>query len=306
MTSLARRLGRGIYGHAYALLGLTMLMWGGNAVAGRLAVDHISPMVLTSGRWVLASTLLVILMRRQIVADWAIVAPRWRYMALMGAFGFTLFNGVFYVAAHYTTAVNITILQGAMPAIVLIGARLIYGTRITMVQVIGMLVTLVGVAVLASRGSLANLLALQINPGDGWMLIACVFYASYTLGLRSRPATSGIGFFAILSVFAFLTSLPLVGFEIATGRAFWPTPRGWAVLLYVAIFPSLLAQMFFIRGVELIGPGRAGLFINLVPVFGTLLAVGLIAEPFGLYSAVALALVLGGIFIAERLGRRSV
>ena len=87
---------------------------------------------------------------------------------------------------------------------------------------------------------------------------------------------------------------------MANGTAQWPTPKGWIVLLYVALLPSLLSQIFFIRGVELIGPARAGLFVNLVPVFGALLAVVLLGEPFAFYHALGLALVLGGIWLAER------
>jgi drug/metabolite transporter (DMT)-like permease len=96
-----------------------------------------------------------------------------------------------------------------------------------------------------------------------------------------------------------------MAFEWATDRLIWPTPLGWAIVVFVGLGPSLISQLFFMRGVELIGPNRAGVFVNLVPVFGAFLAVVLVGEPFRLDNAVALALVLGGIYIAERLGRRS-
>src|SRR4051794_40399391 len=88
--------------------------------------------------------------------------------------------------------------------------------------------------------------------------------------------------------------------EVILSAVVWPTPKGWLILLYVALVPSLLSQMFYMRGVELIGPGRAGLFVNLVPIFGALLVVLLLGEPFRAYHALALALVLGGIWLAER------
>ena len=88
--------------------------------------------------------------------------------------------------------------------------------------------------------------------------------------------------------------------EIVRGTVQWPTPTGWLIMLYIGLLPSLVAQVFFIRGVELIGAARAGIFVNLVPVFGALLAVVLLGEPFALYHAVGLALVLGGIWLAER------
>jgi drug/metabolite transporter (DMT)-like permease len=108
----------------------------------------------------------------------------------------------------------------------------------------------------------------------------------------------------VLATVALATSLPLVGYEIATGTVQWPTPNGWLILVFIGLFPSFLAQVLFMRAVELIGPGRAGLFVNLVPVFGAFLAVLILGEPFHLYHAAALAFVLGGIFIAERIGKR--
>jgi drug/metabolite transporter (DMT)-like permease len=89
-------------------------------------------------------------------------------------------------------------------------------------------------------------------------------------------------------------------YEVYVGSVIWPSFKGWTITLYIALFPSFIAQIFFMRGVELIGPGRAGIFVNLVPVFASALAVVILSEAFHLYHGVALALVLGGIWIAER------
>ena len=105
-------------------------------------------------------------------------------------------------------------------------------------------------------------------------------------------------------MFATLSSLPLLAVEMAQDAAQWPSPKGWIVVAYIVIFPSLLAQIFFIRGVAAIGPGRASLFYNLVPVLGAIMAVTLLGEPFAAYHAAALGLSMGGILIAETLGGR--
>jgi drug/metabolite transporter (DMT)-like permease len=131
------------------------------------------------------------------------------------------------------------------------------------------------------------------------MLIACALYAGYTLALRRRPAVSGLAFFTAMALSAAVTSLPLLAWEIAQGAAQWPTPKGWLIVLFIALFPSLVSQLSFMRSVELIGPQRAGLFVNLVPVFGALMAVTILGEPFGWYHGAALALVIGGILVAE-------
>lgn len=289
-----------LFGQPYLLLALTTLFWGGNAVASRLAVGEISPMALTTLRWTIVIVISVAITRRELVAEWPVLRRSWRLILAMGAFGFTGFNALFYLGAHYTTAVNLTIIQGAIPVLVLCGALLFFGTRITALQILGMIVTLSGVALVATRGDVTTLLGLAFNPGDLLMLLATVLYAGYTLALRNRPKVSGLAFFASLACVAFFTSLPLLLYEIRTGTVLWPTMTGLMILLYVAVFPSLIAQLFFMRGVELIGPGRAGLFVNLVPIFGATLAVGILAEPFMLYHGAALVLVLGGIWLAER------
>ncbi|MDX9997392.1 MAG: DMT family transporter [Phenylobacterium sp.] len=289
-----------LHDQPYALLVLTTLAWGGNAVAGRLAVGEIAPMALTAGRWGLVVAVLGLFARRQVGAGLAELRRHWRSALAMGAAGFTAFNALFYVAAHHTSAVNISIIQGSIPVLVMLGALLLHRTPVRPGQAVGMVMTLAGVALVASHGDLASLAGLRLNVGDLYMLIACALYAGYTLALRGRAGIGGLSFFAGLAAAAFVTSLPLLAIEAATGQGSWPTPIGWAVLVYVALFPSFVAQVFYMRAVELIGPGRAGLFINLVPVFGALLAVLILSEPFGLHHAGALALVLAGIFVAER------
>ena len=179
------------------------------------------------------------------------------------------------------------------------GAALFQRTPLTLLQAIGIPFTLAGVIAVASQGQLDVLLAFNFNIGDIGLVIACLSYAIYTLMLRNRPKVSGIGFFAIVAMAAFITSLPLLGLEMALGEAQWPTVEGWMIVAFIGICPSLLAQLFFLKAVELIGPGRAANFTNLVPIFGPLLAIILLGEPFHLYHAVALMLVLGGITLAE-------
>jgi drug/metabolite transporter (DMT)-like permease len=295
-----RRVWDWLSGRPYLLLTLTMLMWGGNAVASRLAVGEVSPMALTGLRWTVPVAILGVALRRQLLAHRQALAMRWPLVLLMGTLGFTVFNALMYLAAHHTTAVNITILQGSMPVFVLVGALLFYGTRIRGWQIAGMAVTLLGALLVATRADLATLTSFSFNMGDLWMLAACCLYAGYTVALRSKPAVPGLVFFAALAGVALLTSLPLVAYEVLTGTVTWPTLRGWLIVLYVGLFPSFVSQVLFMRSVELIGPGRAGLFVNLVPIFGALLAVLILGEAFAAYHAVGLALVLGGIWLAEQ------
>jgi len=289
----------------YLLLVGTALAWAGNAIAGQLAVGHVSPMALVFLRWVLVSIVMAALYGRQVLQYAAEIRRVMPYLMAMGAIGYTGFNSLFYVASTMTSGVNIGILQGSIPIIVLLGAFLAYRTKVVAPQIVGAAVTLTGVVIVATAGSWQRLIMLAFNPGDAVMAVACVLYAGYTVGLKRRPALPAMVFFAVLAWVALLTSLPLLAVEAGLASLRWPDAQGWLVTAYVALFPSLLAQLWFIRGVELIGPGRAGLFVNLVPVFAALLAVLLLSEAFRAYHAVALALVLGGIAIAETVNRRS-
>jgi drug/metabolite transporter (DMT)-like permease len=303
MSAAARAARPGAGAEAYALLVFTMACWGGNAVAARLAVGEISPMVIITLRWAIVAILLVGVKPHRLVLAWPELRRNRGKIALMAASGFTFFNALFYIAAHHTTAVNIAILQGAIPIFVVLGTILFQSARVGPLQALGIAATLVGVAVVATGGHPEALAALQFNRGDTLILLACFLYSGYTLALRQRPNVSNLVFFTALASIAFLTSLPLLAWEMAAGDAIWPGPKGWLLIGFIAFFPSLLAQLGFMRGVQLIGPGRAGLFANLTPVFGALLAVVTLGEPFRLYHLVALLLVVGGILVAEFSGK---
>jgi drug/metabolite transporter (DMT)-like permease len=289
-----------VWANPILLLIITTLIWAAHSIVGRLAVGQIGPMTLTCLRWAVALIPILITARPSLRKDWPALRARWVYLAIMGSAGYTVFVALFYVAAHRTSALNLSIIQGAIPALVLIGARVFLGLRFTAVQALGALVTMLGVGVIAAQGDPARLAALAFNSGDVMMVVAAVLYAGYTIGLRQRPNVSGVSMLAAMAVAAFITSLPLVVWEIMSGGFVWPTRGGLLALAFVALGPAFVAQLTYMRGVELIGPGRAGVFVNLVPVFGAIMAVVILGEPFALYHVLALLLVVGGIAIAQR------
>jgi drug/metabolite transporter (DMT)-like permease len=294
------------YNQPYLLLVLATMGFGGNAVAGRAAVGQISPMLLTTSRWGLVLAVMLLTCRKQIVEAMPEARRRWPQLLAMGAVGFTFFNALNYLAAHHTTAVNISIIQGVIPLMVLVGGMVAHKLPVRLGQLVGVSVAMIGVVTVASNGSFATLARLQFNVGDLMMLGACVLYAGYAVALRSVPTTaSALGFFFGLAAAAFVSSVPLLVIEAASGGLLMPTPKGWGLLTYVALAPSFICQVFFIRAVALIGPQRAGLFINMVPVFGALAAVLILGEAFGLHHALGLGLVLLGIVVSERAVKRA-
>lgn len=288
---------------AYILLLLTTLFWGGNAVAGKLAVGHISPMILTSVRWGLAMVVLCVIGWPRLVADWPKVRERAVYLLILGAVGFTVYNALFYTALRYTSAINVSIENAGTPIAIFIANFLFFRLRPNWAQIVGFLVSIFGVALTASHGNLSRLFALDLNLGDMLMLVAVCSYAGYAVALRVKPQIHWQSLMIALTAGAFLASIPLVAAEVYAGAAILPDLPGWAIIFYTTVFASILSQIFFVQGIELIGSNRAGLFINLMPVFGTLLSVIILREAFHLYHAFALALVLGGIWLAETRGR---
>ncbi len=288
------------WSRAWALLTFSMAIWGANGTAARLATGEISPMLLVFLRWGLVCVILFVCVGRDIRPNLPILLPGWRRLLFVGFTGFTGFNTLYYLAAYETTAVNMTVLQGMTPPLVLLGALIFQGTRITPVQLLGLVISFIGIALIATHGNLARASSLSFNPGDLAMLAACSLYAAYTLALNDRPKVPSLVFFTAIAVAAWLTSVPFMAIEIATGHSYWPSGEGWLILLFVAFGPSFAAQITYMRAIALIGPARAGVFNNLVPVFGAIFAIALLGEPFALYQGLALVLGIGGVYLAER------
>lgn len=282
------------------ILTLVAVMWASNAIIGQLAVGEITPFALTLLRWVMVAGAMILLYGGQLRAHWAAIRPRLPSLSLIAIAGFTGFNTLFYIASVHTSGVNIGILQGAMPVAVLLGAFAVYGDRVSGVQAAGVAITLAGVVTVASRGDAQVLLGLAFNRGDVIMFAAALFYSAYTVALRNRPDVPGTALFTLFSIVAALAALPLAAWEAAQPGYPWPTATGWGLAVIVAIFPSCLAQLLFLRGVDMIGPGRAGVYINLVPIFAAIMAILILGEVFALYHALALAMVAGGIWLAQR------
>ncbi|WP_187968681.1 DMT family transporter [Aquibium microcysteis] len=289
---------------AYLLLLMTTIFWGGNAVAGKMAVGHVSPMLFVVLRWAVAFGLLYTIGHRQLRSDWGVVRPRLAYLSAMGFFGFAAFNMSLYGAFLYTSAVNGSIEHAGIPMVIFALNFLLFRQRVFAGQILGFLLTFVGVVLTAAHGDLGGLLRLDLNRGDALVLVAVLVYAGYTVFLRYRPAIHWQSYMIALAAAACLTSVPFAIAEYASGAMIWPDATGWACIAYTALFPSLLSQVFYMRGVEMIGANRAGLFINLVPIFGTLLSLMVLGERLHGYHVAAMVLAFAGIGLAEWSGRR--
>jgi drug/metabolite transporter (DMT)-like permease len=285
---------------AYIFLVITTLGWSANSVVGKFSVGHVGPLTLTLARWCVALAVILAISIPQLKADWPKLRSNWLLLFAYGAIGFTAFNAMLYSALRHTSAINVVIEQAAIPGLIFVGNYILFRIKLGVGQIVGYAITLTGVAITASNGSLQTLLHLDLNIGDLMMLIACIVYAIYTIGLRYKPDVHWKSLMAASALGALVASIPLFAWEIAAPTFAAPDAIGWMVILFTGLVPSLVSQILYVRGVELIGPNRASLFINTIPVFGTLLAVVFLREALQGFHFLALALVITGIAIAER------
>ena len=220
----------------------------------------------------------------------------------MGLFGTAFHNALQYVGLQYTTATNGLLLNSVIPIMVIVVSWLFLGLRLSPIQRVGVLLSLVGVTCIVVRGKLAVLLQLAFNQGDLWILIGISLWVVYTILLRFRPlALDPIAFLWIIGMVGLIGIAPFYAYEIASGRHLIGTVQSLGVLAYTGIFPSILAFVFWNDGVRQIGPNRASLFLHLVPVFGSIVSILFLGEQFLLFHLVGMAFIFAGIYLSTAL-----
>ena len=291
----------------YLLLSLTSLFWSLNWVIGRAIVGHVTPLSLTWIRWIVAVSAMLPFAWPGIRAHWPVIRRHWKVIAWLGFWGTGLHNAFAYVGLQYTTATNGVILNSAIPILIILLGWLIYRETITRLQMVGVAVSLAGILVIISRGDPVVLAQLRLNKGDLIVLFGMVFWAAYTVFLRMKPAElPGLVLLACCGLvgICLLTPLMLLEMTLLGGRIEF-NPATVAAMFYVGIFPSFVGYVFWNRGVHEVGPNIAGIFVHLMPAFGSLLAWLFLDERIQLFHVAGIALILGGITLTAR-GKRGV
>lgn len=294
------------------LLTLPPLLWAGNAIVGRLMVGSVPPLALNALRWGLAFLILLPLARR-VLTEPAAVLKRWRYFALTGLLGIGCYNALQYGALRTSSPLNVTLIAASLPVWMLSVGAVRFGIRPTTPQVIGALLSLIGVAFVIARGHPSALMQVQFVLGDLLMLLAVFIWALYSW-LLARPPASMQGAAKPDWNWAEQLMAPLLfGLLFAGGMAGLeqlgsPEPIRWGpglafALLYVALGPSLLAYRCWSIGVAEAGPAMAAFFGNLTPVFAALMSAALLGEWPQWFHGVAFLLIAAGIVVSSRAPR---
>jgi drug/metabolite transporter (DMT)-like permease len=285
---------------AYAMIAVAPLCWAGNIVLARGVVDLIPPVSFALWRWALAFVLLVPFAWGHVRRDWATAVVHWRSLLFLSFAGITGFNTLLYNAAHTTSAINVALIQTAMPAAIVVICLFAFGERISRIQLIGVILCMAGATLVVLRGRWATLATMDFARGDLIMVVAVILYAMYSAGLRRRPPIHPLSFMAVTFGIGVLGLLPFYGWEMTHTPAFVPSLEIAASIFYVAAFPSIVAYFCWNRGIDRLGPNRGGLFICLIPVFASLLAVVFLGEALKPFHGAGMALIVAGMVLFNR------
>jgi drug/metabolite transporter (DMT)-like permease len=290
---------RTFWNSAWGLLAAANLFWAGNIVLARGLGGQVPPVTLAYWRWTGAFLVAIGFAWPRLKTDVLVMLRHWKMMLVLSATGIASYNTMSYIGLTSTTALNALLLQSATPLIIIVWAYLLFRDTPTTRQVLGVLLSLVGVAVIAGQGSMEVLAHLRLNRGDLWVLAALAIYAFYCVTLRKRPAVHPLSFLVAAMGLGSLMMLPVMLWEFATGARIHGGALSYLAIAYTAVLPSFVAYLFFNRGVELIGAGRAGQSMHLMPLFGSVLAVLFLREQFEIYHAFGIAMIAAGIVLAS-------
>ena len=290
---------RALWSTPALLLIVSTLCWSGNFVLGRAMHEHVPPIGLAFWRWTGALLLVIGFAAPHLRRDWPALRAEPLRLVLLSFLGVASFNSLVYLGLNTTTATNAVLLQSVMPLMIFLASYAIHREAVRPIQVIALATSLVGVGTIISHGSMAALLGLSLRPGDGWVLLAVVFYALYSVLLRRRPQVHPLSFLAATFALGALMLLPVYLAEHLAVRQMQVDGPTLASILYVAIFPSVVAYLCFNRAVELAGPNRAGQYLHLMPVFGSALAALFVGERLAWFHWAGAALIACGILLAR-------
>lgn len=283
----------------YLLLSLASLFWAGNWIVGRAIRDTMPPVALTFWRWSIAALLLAPIALPRLAGKGGVLRRHWLVLFLLGLTGVALFQALIYTGLRYTTSVNGVLMNSASPLFIVLVAWLADGETVTPRQLVGVALSFLGIVVIMNRGDLATLRHFSFNPGDLVVLLAMPVWGIYSVLVRRRPAgLDPLALLFVISLIGMAALAPAYAIEswlFATPKLTW---NSIASVLYVACFASIGAYLCWNRGVELVGPNKAGFTIHLLPAFGTVLAVIALGEEVHLFHAIGIATILIGVWLA--------
>ncbi len=291
---------RWIYRQPYLLMCVTMVFWSGNMIVGRSIAGHFPPITFSFVRWVGAFVVIFPFAARHLRQDWPIIARNKGFLTLLAASGLAYNSAMVFYGLKSTEAINSLILQAVSPLLIAVWCFALYRLRLTISQLFGMMIALLGVLVVVARGNPDVIRNFHFNPGDLWILAGCTVYGLHAAVLRNRPALHPLSFFAVMFFLSVVLTFPLVVGELWQAQPVHITAVDVAVLVYIILGPSIASNFLFMRSIDLMGPHLTSMFLYLLPLFGAVMAMIFLGERPQLFHAGGFVLILAGVALSSR------
>lgn len=282
----------------YLLLILAVLFWSGNFIVGRGIHNEIPPMTLAFWRWAIALLIILPFALRPILRQKDLIWRNWKILTLLAILSVANFSMFIYMALKSSTVTNAVLINSMTPIFIVIVSWMGFKERITLRQAVGIAISLTGLMFILTEGNLSKLISVRFGKGDMWTISAGISWALYSALLRKCPVEfDSLSFLATLIIIGTLFISPFYIWEIGTGKTMNFTHASIGSIIYVALFASVLAYIFWNKAIHTIGANKTGIFIHLMPVFSIILAMIFLDEKLRGYHIKGTILIFSGIFL---------
>ena len=287
---------------AYTLLVLATLFWSGNFIVGKFAtLFEIPPLSLNVFRWISVWLILMPFTYKEIYNNLHNIKKNWLIISFMGVITISTFNSVVYYALNYTQVINAVLVLAAIPAATIVFSSLMKIEKTNIFQLLGLFLSIIGIGSIISNGDIQKITSLNFNKGDLWMLVCVITWALYsTLLKKNKFQLSQFSLIQLMVSAGLLFLIPQLLYEKSIGLEVNFNKAFFIILFYVVIFPAIAAYYCWQKGVEIIGPNRASMFIQLMPLFSAIMAIIIFKEQFELYHFVGAAFIVSGIYLSNK------
>ena len=287
---------------AYTLLVLASLCWSGNFIVGKFAtLFEIPPLTLNTFRWISVWLILIPFTFKEIYKNLAYIKKNLLAIAFMGVITISTFNSVVYFALNYTQVVNAVLVLAIIPAVTIVLSSLMKVEKSNIFQIFGLILSIIGVGSIISNGDVQRIVSLSFNNGDLWMLVCVLSWALYsTLLKKNKFKLSQFSLIQIMVSVGIIFLIPQYFYEQSIGLELNFNKAFFLILFYVVVFPAIVAYYCWQKGVEIIGPNRATMFIQLMPLFSAVMAIIIFKEKFELYHFVGATFIVSGIYLSNK------
>ena len=287
---------------AYTLLVLASLCWSGNFIVGKFAtLFEIPPLTLNTFRWISVWLILIPFTFKEIYKNLAYIKKNLLAIAFMGVITISTFNSVVYFALNYTQVINAVLVLAIIPAVTIVLSALMKVEKSNIFQIFGLILSIIGVGSIISNGDVQRIVSLSFNNGDLWMLVCVLSWALYsTLLKKNKFKLSQFSLIQIMVSVGILFLIPQYFYEQSIGLELNLNKAFFLILFYVVVFPAIVAYYCWQKGIEIIGPNRATMFIQLMPLFSAVMAIIIFKEKFELYHFVGATFIVSGIYLSNK------